>query len=70
MVNEGRNLPADSTFPTSPIRTSRKIAQGGLSAAQKRKVQNNRPECLEGRIAAYCSSSSPIGALPHAIQNY
>ena len=48
----------------------RKITQGVLSAAQKRKMKGYRPGCLEGRIGAYAPSSFPIGALAHAIRNY
>lgn len=52
------------------VQAERKSAQGGLSVAQKRKIKGYRPGCLEGRIGAYCPSSSLVGALAHAIQNY
>lgn len=52
------------------VQAERKIAQGGLSAAQKRKIKGYRAGYLEGRIGAYCPFSSSIGALVHVIQNY
>ena len=60
----------DRAMHKAAVQAERKIAQGGLSAAQKRKIKGYRPGCLEGRIGAYCPSSSSIGALAHAIQNY
>ena len=60
----------DRAMHKAAVQAERKIAQNGMNAAQKRKVKEYRPGCLEGRIGAYCSSSSPIGALALAIQNY
>lgn len=60
----------DRAMHKAAAQAERKIPQGGLSAAQKRKMRGYRPGCLEGRIGAYCSSSSSISALAHAIQNY
>ena len=40
---------------------ARKIAQAGLSTANKHKVKGYRPGCLKDRIGAYASSPFPIG---------
>lgn len=60
----------DRAMHKAAVQAERKIAQDGLSAAQKRKMKGYRPGCLEGRIGAYAPSSSSIGALAHAIQKY
>ena len=52
------------------VQAERKITQNIRSEAQKRKMRNYRPGCLEGRIGVYGAFSSPIGRLVRATQKY
>jgi len=60
----------DRAMHKAAVQAERKIAQKVRSVAQKRKMRNYRPGCLEGRIGVYGASSSPMGRLARAIQKY
>lgn len=60
----------DRAMHKAAVQAERKIAQNVRSEAQKRKMRNYRPGCLEGRIGVYGASSSPMGRLARAIQKY
>ena len=60
----------DRAMHKAAVQAERKIAQNVRREAQKRKMRNYRPGCLEGRIGVYGASSSPMGRLARAIQKY
>ena len=60
----------DRAMHKAAVQAEHKIAQNVRSEAQKRKMRNYRPVCLEGRIGVYEASSSPMGRLARAIQKY
>ena len=60
----------DRAMHKAAVQAEHKIAQNVRSEAQKRKMRNYRPGCLEGRIGVYGASSSPMGRLARAIQKY
>ncbi len=60
----------DRAMHKASVQAEYKIAQNVRSEAQKRKMRNYRPGCLEGRIGVYGASSSPMGRLARAIQKY
>jgi hypothetical protein len=51
----------DRVMHKAAAQVARKIAQAGLSTANKHKVKGYRPGCLKDRIGAYASSPFPIG---------
>ena len=60
----------DRAMHKAAVQAERRIAKNVRSEAQKRKMRNYRPGCLEGRIGVYGASSSPMGRLAGAIQKY
>ena len=60
----------DRAMHKAAVQAERRIAKNKRSEAQKRKMRNYRPGCLEGRIGIYGASSSPMGRLARAIQKY
>ena len=60
----------DRAMHKAAVQAEHKIAQNVRREAQKRKMRNYRPGCLEGRIGVYGASSSPMGRLARAIQKY
>ena len=51
----------DRAMHKAAVQAERRIAKNVRSEAQKRKMRNYRPGCLEGRIGVYGASSSPHG---------
>lgn len=60
----------DRAMHKAAVQAERRITKNVRSEAQKRKMRNYRPGCLEGRIGVYGASSSPMGRLARAIQKY
>ena len=60
----------DRAMHKAAVQAERKIAQNVRSEAQKRKMRNYRPGCLEGRIGVYGASSFLMGRLVRVKQKY
>ena len=60
----------DRAMHKAAAQAERRITKNVRSEAQKRKMRNYRPGCLEGHIGVYGASSSPMGRLARAIQKY
>ncbi|MEE1403730.1 MAG: ISLre2 family transposase, partial [Dialister sp.] len=60
----------DRAMHKAAVQAERRIAKNKRREAQKRKMRNYRPGCLEGRIGIYGASFSPMGRLARAIQKY
>ena len=60
----------DRVLYKAVAQTVRQAQNTRQKAQAKRRAHNYRPGCIEGRIAVYSPTSSPMGQLAKAIQNW